>query len=166
MTNPGRSRWWFRAERGAFLDYCLIAWPLALVPSILLAALAYALFSGAGADMAVIQKPMRDVAQRKLWIALLAAPLIETLLLALGIRLIQLFTKHRETIAITSALGWGALHASFYPIWFFGTVWSFYVFSRGYLAWRPVSVKHELGAAAVPHALVNSSALLMQFLAR
>ena len=49
--------------------------------------------------------------------------------------------------------------------WFFGTVWSFYVFSLGYLAWRPVSYKHALGAAAVPHALVNASALLMQFFA-
>ena len=166
MTQPARPRWWFAAERGSFLDYCLIAWPLALVPSILLAALAYAAFSAAGADMAAVQKPMRDVAQRKLWIALLAAPAVETLLLALGIRLIAVFTKHREAIAISSALAWGALHASFYPIWFFGTVWSFYVFSRGYLAWRPVSVKHALGAAAVPHALVNSSALLMQFFAR
>jgi hypothetical protein len=44
-------------------------------------------------------------------------------------------------------------------------VWSFHVFSPGYLAWRPVSYKHALGAAAVPHAPVNSSALLMQFFA-
>jgi len=166
MTDPARRRWWFAAERGTFIDYCLIAWPLALVPSIILAALAYAVISGAGADMAAVQRPMRDIAQRKLWIALLAAPIVETLLLALGLKLISLVTKRREAIAITSALAWGALHASFYPIWFFGTVWSFYVFSRGYLAWRPVSVKHALGAAAVPHALVNSSVLLMQFFAR
>lgn len=159
-------RWWFPADRGSFVDYCLIAWPLALIPSLLLAGLAYALFAGAGADMAAIQKPMRDIAQRQLWIALLVAPFVETLLLALGIRLIGLVTKHRELIAITSALAWGALHASFHPLWFFGTVWSFYVFSRGYLAWRPVSVKHALGAAAVPHALVNASALLMQFFAQ
>jgi hypothetical protein len=95
----------------------------------------------------------------------LVAPVIETLVLALGVRLIGTLTKHREAIAITSALCWGALHASFYPMWFFGTAWSFYVFSRGYLAWQPVSYKHALGAAAVPHALVNSSALLVQFFA-
>jgi hypothetical protein len=40
------------------------------------------------------------------------------------------------------------------------------VFSRSWLAWRPVSYKHAFGAAAVPHALVNASALLMQFFAR
>src|SRR6185295_10814845 len=94
MTDPARRRWWFAAERGTFIDYCLIAWPLALVPSIILAALAYAVLSGAGADMAAVQRPMRDIAQRQLWIALLAAPLVETLLLALGVTLIGLVTKH------------------------------------------------------------------------
>jgi len=165
MNDRSRPPWWFAAGPGKFLDYCLIAWPLALVPSILLSALAYATLSGAGADMAAVRKPMRDIAQRNVWIALLVAPLLETLVLALGLKLIGLVTKHREAIAVTSALAWGVFHASFYPIWFFGTVWSFYVFSRGYLAWQPVSVKHALGAAAVPHALVNSSALLMQFIA-
>lgn len=159
-------RWWFAARRGAFTEYCLIAWHLALIPSLLLVILAYAIFSGAGVDLSAVQKPARDVAERNPLITLLAAPVIETLLLALGLRIIGLVTKHREAIAIVSALAWGALHASFYPMWFFGTAWSFYVFSRGYLAWRPVSYKHALGAAAVPHALVNSSALLMQFFAR
>ena len=166
MTEPVRRHWWwFAARPGRFAEYCLVAWHLALIPSILLVVLAYAVFSGAGADVSALQKPARDIAQRNVWMTVLVAPLIETLALALGLRLIGLVTKHREAIAITSALAWGALHASFYPMWFFGTAWSFYVFSRGYLAWQPVSYKHALGAAAVPHALVNSSALLMQFFA-
>lgn len=157
---------WFAARRGAFVDWCLVAWPLALIPSMLLAALAYAVFSGAGADVAALQKPLRDIAPRSVWMALVVAPVVETGVLALGIRVISMATQKPMLIAAVSALAWGALHASFYPMWFFGTVWSFYVFSRGYLAWRPVSVKHALGAAAVPHALVNASALLMQFFAR
>jgi hypothetical protein len=165
MTRPPRRRWWFDAQPGRFAEYCLIAWHVALIPSILLVALAYAVFAGAGADVGAIQKPARDIAQRNVWITVLAAPLVETLVLASGIRFLQLLTKHREAIAITSALAWGALHGHFYPIWFFGTAWSFYVFSRGYLAWQPVSYKHALGAAAVPHALVNASALLVQFFA-
>lgn len=160
-----RHGWWFSAQPGRFTEYCLIAWHLALIPSILLVVVAYAIFTGAGADISAIRKPARDIAQRSVWVTALVAPVIETLVLALGLRLIGVVTKHREAIAITSALAWGALHASFYPMWFFGTAWSFYVFSRGYLAWRPVSVKHALGAAAVPHALVNSSALLVQFFA-
>ena len=165
MNEPARRRWWFTARPGRFPEYCLVAWHLALIPSILLVVLAYAVFSGAGADVSALQKPARDIAQRNVWMTVLVAPLIETLALALGIKLLGLVTKRREAIAITSALAWGALHASFYPMWFFGTAWSFYVFSRGYLAWQPVSYKHALGAAAVPHALVNASALLMQFFA-
>jgi hypothetical protein len=159
-------RWWRLEPRGSLLEYCIVAWHVALIPSILFVVLAYAIFSGAGADVAALQRPARDIAQRNVWMTALVAPAIETLVLALGIRLIGLVTRHREAIAIVSALAWGALHASFYPMWFFGTAWSFYVFSRGYLAWRPVSVKHALGAAAVPHALVNSSALLVQFFAQ
>lgn len=166
MTESPRHRWWFGARRGRFAEYCLIAWHLALIPSILLVVVSYAVFSSAGVDVSAIQKPARDIAQRNVWMTVVVAPVIETAMLALGIRLIGLLTKNREAIAIASALAWGALHASFYPLWFFGTAWSFYVFSRGYLAWQPISVKHALGAAFIPHALVNSSALLMQFFAR
>jgi hypothetical protein len=165
MSGVPRRRWWFNAVPGRFTEYCLIAWHVALLPSIALVALAYVIFSTAGADVGALQKPARDIANRNVWITVLAAPIVETLVLAAGIALIGLITPHREVIAIISALAWGGLHAWFYPLWFFGVVWSFYVFSRGYLAWRPVSVKHALGAAAVPHALVNSSALLMQFFA-
>jgi hypothetical protein len=159
-------RWWFDARPGRFIEYCLVAWHLALIPSMLLVVAAYTVSSVAGVDTDAIRKPARDIAERNVWITVIAAPAIETLVLALGIRLAGLVTKHREAIAITSALAWGGLHGSFYPLWFFGTVWSFYVFSRGYLAWQPVSYKHALGAAAVPHALVNASALLMQFFAQ
>jgi hypothetical protein len=98
--------------------------------------------------------------------AALAAPLIETLALGLLLRLLEFVTRRWQVLALLSALAWGGAHAWFHPLWFFGTVWSFYVFSRGWLAWRPVSYKHAFAAAALPHALVNSSALLMQFFAR
>ena len=162
-----RRRWWFPFDgRGSFLEYCLIAWHFALIPSIALAALAYLFFSSAGADVSALQKPARDILTRNVWMTVLVAPAIETLVLACGIWLIGRVTRRRQVIAVTSALAWGGLHAWFHPLWFFGVVWSFYVFSLGYLAWRPVSYKHALGAAAVPHALVNASALLMQFFAK
>jgi hypothetical protein len=165
-STPPRRRWWFPFDgRGSFLEYCLVAWHLALIPSIVLAGLAYLAFSSSGADVSALQKPARDVLTRNVWMTVLVAPAIETLVLAAGIWVIGRVTRHRQAIAIASALAWGGLHAWFHPLWFFGTVWSFYVFSLGYLAWRPVSYKHALGAAAVPHALVNASALLMQFFA-
>jgi hypothetical protein len=158
---------WLRFDaRGSFLGFSLVAWHLALIPSLLLVLVAHGLFEAAGADVEALSKPAVEVAGRNPFYAVVAAPVIETLVLALLIELLSRVMRHTQAIAIVSALAWGAAHAYFHPLWFFGTVWSFYVFSRGYLAWRPVSYKHAFGAAAVPHALVNSSALLLQFLAK
>ena len=171
MTGPGMSEprraAWFRFDvPDSFLRYCLITWHLALIPSILLVLAAHAIFTGAGADVGAMRRPPLDIERRNVLIALALAPVIETLVLAAGLHLLSLATRHRVALAAISALAWSLLHGSFHFMWFFGTVWSFYVFSRAYLAWRPVSYKHALGAAAIPHALVNASALLMQFFAR
>jgi hypothetical protein len=162
----GAWRRWWAVQPGSWFSDCIVAWHVALVGSILLVLAAHALFSGAGVDVSAIQKPPIDLQPRNFWMAALAAPLIETAVLGLLLRLLQFITHRRQLLALLSALAWGGAHAWFHPLWFFGTVWSFYVFSRGWLAWQPVSYKHAFGAAALPHALVNSSALLMQFFAR
>ena len=159
-------RWFDDARHGSFTIYNLVAWHAALVPSLLLVLAAHAVLSGAGVDVSAVDRPAREAAERNVFFALAASPLIETLLLSALIEGMRRLTARVEVIAVLSALAWGAAHAFFHPFWFFGTVWSFYVFSRGYLAWRPVSYKHAFGAAAVPHALVNASALLLQFFAR
>jgi hypothetical protein len=156
----------FLPARGSFAFYCVIAWHVALIPTILILLGAHAVFSSAGADVEALQKPAREIAQRSVWITLLVAPLLETGVLALMVTGLARFIRNPNIVAAISAVAWGGLHAAFHPMWFFGVVWSFFVFSRGYLAWRPVSYKHAFGAAAVPHALVNSSALLMQFLSQ
>ena len=163
------SRWWHMNPAtgpGALPLYVVVAWHVALIPSILIVLAAHAWFSTAGVDVKGLQKPAVDIATRNLWIATVVAPVIETLVLGGVLRLLEFATKRRQVLAVVSALAWGAAHAWFHPLWFFGTVWSFYVFSRAWLAWRPVSYKHAFAAAALPHALVNSSALLMQFFAR
>lgn len=156
----------FLPQRGSFTYYCVIAWHAALIPTILILLAAHALFASAGADVEALQKPAREIARRSVWITLVVAPLVETVVLALLVTALARFIRNVNLVAAISALAWGGLHAMFYPMWFFGVVWSFFVFSRGYLAWRPVSYKHAFGAAAVPHALVNSSALLLQFLSK
>jgi hypothetical protein len=159
-------RWWRVEAHGSLIGDCLVSWHVALIPSILLLLVAHALFEQAGVDVQAHQKPPEDLAPRSVWMTVLVAPVVETVLLGAFLRLLQFATRRPQWLAVTSALAWGGAHAWFYPFWFFGTVWSFYVFSRGWLAWRPVSYKHAFGAAALPHALVNSSALLMQFFAR
>jgi hypothetical protein len=164
-AGPGRVAG-FLPARGSFVWYCILAWHVALIPTILILLAVHALFASAGVDVESLQKPAREIAQRSVWITLVAAPVVETVVLSLLITGLARFIRNVNLVAAMSALVWGALHAMFYPIWFFGVVWSFFVFSRGYLAWRPVSYKHAFGAAAVPHALVNSSALLLQFFSK
>jgi hypothetical protein len=159
-------RWWHMQPAGSLAGCCLVAWHVALIPSLLIVLAAHAVFSSAGVDVTGLQKPPVELQPRSVWMAVLLAPLIETAVLGLLLRLMEFATPRRQVLALLSALAWGGAHAWFHPLWFFGTVWSFYVFSRGWLAWRPVSYKHAFGAAAVPHALVNSSALLMQFFSR
>jgi hypothetical protein len=53
----------------------------------------------------------------------------------------------------------GGFHAAFGVIWFFGTVWSFLVFSCAYIGWRPVSFKEAFLAAWIPHVLINLTAM-------
>jgi hypothetical protein len=159
-------RWWAVQPGSSLLFDCIVAWTVALIGSVLIVIVVHSLFSSAGVDVSSIQKPPVDLKPRNYWMAALAAPLIETVALGVFLRLLQFTTKRRQLLAVLSALAWGGAHAWFHPLWFFGTVWSFYVFSRGWLAWQPVSYKHAFGAAALPHALVNSSALAMQFFAR
>jgi hypothetical protein len=156
----------FLPRRGSFVWYCVIAWHVALIPTFLLLLAAHAFFSATGADVEALQKPAREIARRSVWITLVVAPLVETVILAAVVTVLARFIRNANIVAAISALAWAGLHAAFYPLWFFGVVWSFFVFSRGYLAWQPVSYKHAFGAAAVPHALVNSSALLLQFFAK
>jgi hypothetical protein len=159
-------RWWHLRPGSSLLGDCIVGWHVALIPSILIVIAVQAMFSQAGVDVSPLQKPAIDMKTRNLWIATVVSPVIETAVLGLLLRLLEFATKNRQWLALLSALAWGGAHAWFHPMWFFGTVWSFYVFSRGWLAWQPVSYKHAFVAAAVPHALVNSSALLVQFFAR
>jgi hypothetical protein len=164
VTSPWR-RWWAVQPGSSLFFDCIVAWTIALIGSVLVVLVVHSLSSSAGVDISTIQKPAVELKPRNFWITVLATPIIETVVLGLLLRLLQVATQRRQLLAVLSALAWGAAHACFYPLWFFGTVWSFYVFSRGWLAWQPVSYKHAFGAAALPHALVTSSALAMQFFA-
>ena len=82
------------------------------------------------------------------------APLIETLILA-GFFLLIPRRLGLIKRAIISAIIWGILHALSAPVWFFGVVFSFFVYSCSYLVWRQKSFARGFVAAAVPHAVVN-----------
>jgi len=87
--------------------------------------------------------------------AVVVAPVVETALLGLLVRGLLKLSSRPIFVATISALTWGALHGAFGLLWFFGTVWSFFVFSCAYIGWRERSSREAFIAAAAPHALVN-----------
>jgi membrane protease YdiL (CAAX protease family) len=138
-------------------QYCLAAFPIALIPSV--AMLLFALLSLAllGTDVTTLQLPRRTGSTLEFFGIVVFAPIAETLLLAATLRILQWISAKPVHAATAAALLWGALHAAHAPLWFFGAIWGFFVFSCAYLAWRPRSFLHAFAAAAVPHALINLS---------
>jgi hypothetical protein len=85
------------------------------------------------------------------------SPIVETAILVVMLRFLLRLGATPLVAATTAAFMWGGLHGVLYPMWFFGTVWSFFVFSCAALAWRAKSRAHAFWAAALPHALLNGA---------
>jgi hypothetical protein len=140
--------------------YCLIAVPTALVPSIILFAGALGVLRFAGVDVQRFMPPETSASVGDFIGAVIFSPVAETYLLAWLILCLSSGGFRPVVVASGSAVIWGCFHALFGALWFFGTVWSFFVFSCAFIAWRKISFKHAYVAAAVPHALINLSAVL------
>ncbi|WP_296047687.1 CPBP family glutamic-type intramembrane protease [uncultured Alteromonas sp.] len=93
------------------------------------------------------------------------APLIETLLLWLGISIIKRFTSSTWSIALVSAFIWGVFHSLGALGHGFTIFWSFVVFSFAFVVWYEKSRNLALGMCMAIHAGQNFIAfLLMQIL--
>lgn len=147
------------SPRPSLWRYCLVAWPAALVPSMLLLASAYGVFAllGMGVDPPDFSGP----SPIDYFGIVIFSPVVETAVLVVVLKLLLAVRLPPLPAAAVSAVAWGLAHASVETLWFFGTVWSFFVFSYAYVSWRPVSFKHAFLAAGIPHALVNATGLLL-----
>ncbi len=145
----------------SYRRYVLSAYPLALLPSILLVALAYGAVNALGVNSEHIAAPGREVSAGELLGVVVFAPVVETFLLAVLLWFLSLLSRNFVFVATISALLWASLHATYGALWFFGTVWSFFVFSCAYLAWRNASFVRAYFAAALPHMLINLTAMLI-----
>lgn len=101
--------------------------------------------------------PQHAITWLQLFGLVVFAPLVETMLLAGLVTGLAALIRSWLIVAVLSALIWGGLHALLHPFWFFGTVWSFFLYSCGYLRWREHSHGRAFVAAALPHALVNAA---------
>ena len=145
---------------GHLLRRSLINYVLAFSSSIILIDIASGVAFLAGIPEEALETPGVTINIGDFIDAVVFAPLVETLMLASMLALMPcrwgIVTK-----AIIAAVIWGGLHALAAPFWFFGTVFSFFVFSCGYLVWRQKSFGCGFTAAALPHALINLSAFVL-----
>lgn len=144
--------------RRGLVAYALIAGLVSLAGSMLLAGSADALARAFGIGPPGDGLPEWSIGWVDLAGLVIFAPLVETLLLTALLWGLSRVIASPVRIAAVSALIWGGLHGAVAPMWFFGTVWAFFVFSYAYLAWRPRSYAHAFLAAALPHAMQNAAA--------
>ena len=135
--------------------YGVFAYALCIVPNLIFVPVVYALLGYGDVPLIDIYlgPPLKS---RWDWIGIpVFSPVVETLLLAVGVQLLSLLTRNRVSISIVSALAFGAWHATRSPLWFFAVVWPFFVYTSAYQVWRAQSWRHGFAAAALPHALNN-----------
>ncbi|MFO6419508.1 hypothetical protein ACLBKS_04825 [Hylemonella sp. W303a] len=125
-----------------------------------LSAIALEIFSAIGINTELIKAPPRTSSLREIFGSVVIAPLSETWLLGLTLSLFAKMTPRPLVTATAAAFLWGVLHGLVGWLWFFGTVWSFFIFSCAFIAWRKHSYQQAFIAAAIPHALINLSVML------
>lgn len=67
---------------------------------------------------------------------IIAAPMLETLLMVPVLWVLSFITKRKPLLALLSAIVWAVLHSLAAPAWGFVIFWPWFVFSCSYLAWR------------------------------
>lgn len=146
------------SPRRGLIAYALIAGLVSLAGSMALAASADAIARASGIEQPTDGMPEWSIGWIDLAGLVVFAPIVETLLLSALLWALSRVIASPARTAAASALIWGGLHGAVAPMWFFGTVWAFFVFSYAFLAWRPRSYGHAFVAAALPHAMQNGAA--------
>jgi hypothetical protein len=147
--------WLFRPREKRFWPYVVTAAALGLIGSTALSSIAWMVVTSFGYAPT---SPETPISWAGFFAVALVAPVLETALLYLTVKLVLPVVRSARCTAAVSAVPWGALHASAHPMWFFGTVWSFFVFSAAIFAWRGRSPARAFAAAALVHAMINTAA--------
>lgn len=144
---------WLVDTRTPVGKYILRAGALSLLPSIVIA-IALTLV-GIGNEQTMPQLD-QDFHPAFLFLNLvIVAPVLETLLLALGLWLLSFVLRDPVHRAVGSCVLWAILHSTVALAWGPVVLWPFFVFSTAYLAWRRKSRWHALGVACGIHMFQN-----------
>ena len=140
--------------RGSKAAYVLKAWPVALIPSILLSAtINMSVPSAKGPDL-----PLSG----PLMVALVTiiGPFLETLIMAAVLLALRRFVGFGPAVVLSS-VGWGVAHSSAAAIWGLVIWWPFLIFSIAFLTWRQRGFWSGILIVSAIHALQNSFAVAL-----
>ena len=147
-----------RGSHGLLL-HILRAVPLALLPSLLLVMLSMLVLGTHPSTASPSPEQSRAglLALVATFITMVvAAPLLETVVLGLAIRAAQRLIRRPLLVAAACAAAAGIAHGfALSPAAVLGSAWGFFIFGSGYIAWQRVSGAHAFVAAAAPHAICN-----------
>jgi hypothetical protein len=138
---------------GPVWRYILRAGLISLVPSVLVAFLLGAI--GLADEGAMPQFDPESNAVLLFVLLVIISPVLETLILGLGLWLLSFATRNLLRQALVSCILWAVLHSLAAPLWGLTIVWPFFVFSCAYLAWRQKSRWHAMGVACGIHMFQN-----------
>jgi hypothetical protein len=146
LFDRGTSRWRYIAKLGV----------TSLVPAFVLGFVIAIALTASGAPTDGLGPDFSGAPRAAAFLTIvLIAPAEETLLLSVGIGFISLFSNRPVVIAAVSAIGWGLMHAVIFPVQGVVVTWPFFVFSCGYLAWRPLGWRKAYSVAMGLHVVHN-----------
>lgn len=150
MGNYARS-----LNRRKFSIFILLATAVAILPYVLLAVLSRYLEKPMETDVSALGAVLDSLTVSKLFFMTILVPLIETVVLISLIRMLRHVVDSPIRISSAAAVLCGAAHGLYSPLCFFGIIWSFFVFSLGYIFWHTYSWKCAALASYLPHVLLN-----------
>ena len=135
-----------------------IAWLLSFLGSVALAALVNWLAPNAQSI---------DIPKLPAWLIILAfavfSPLIESILMGLGLKLLLRWLSPATAILVSAAC-WGIFHSLQIPVWGLAIWWPFLIFSTLFVVWQQRGFWTGVWVAAAAHCLQNlGPSLVMAF---
>lgn len=130
------------------VTYVLVAWMLAIIPSLLLSALVNSMVPGQGPEIPAMP------AGFTFFLLVLFAPIVETLIMGAVLLLLDRLFGFLPALLL-SAAGWGLAHSFQAPAWGLVIWWPFLIFSLCFLVWKQRSLLLAFAVPAAVHALQN-----------
>jgi hypothetical protein len=139
----------------SLLKYSFRAGVAAIVGSVILAFLSFLVFKIFGSDPQHHTRKDLSSGLQMFFSMVVIAPMTETLLLWVLLRVLTLFVPNGVLVLCISSLLWGLAHGVQGAMSLLPSVWGFFVFSLGVWRYQKVAFWCSYVAGVVPHMMLN-----------